>query len=47
LRKETDRAYWFGVVLCVMAGLLTGMALGYKLGADTVIVVPLEQGIKT
>lgn len=46
LKTVSDRAYWLGVALGVLVGLGLGIATGYELGSDTVLVVPLEQGLE-
>lgn len=46
LKKTSDRAYWVGIALGVLMGLALGIAIGYQLGSDTVLVIPLEQGVE-
>jgi hypothetical protein len=44
IKKETGRYYWLGAIAGMIMGVIFGIGIGYKLGSDHVIVVPLEQG---
>ncbi len=47
LKAGTARAYWIGAALGLLFGIIAGLAIGYSLGSDHVLVIPLDQGIET
>ena len=51
LAQAARRYYRMGLVMGLITGILFGLGIGfmigYHLGSDSVIVVPLDQGIKT
>jgi F0F1-type ATP synthase assembly protein I len=50
-QQSTRRYYRMGMVMGLITGILFGLGIGfmigYHLGSGNVIVIPLDQGIKT
>lgn len=45
LKRTSRESFWLGVVFGAALALGLGIAIGYDMGSDTVIVVPLEPGV--
>jgi hypothetical protein len=50
IKKHMSQVYgqgfWFGAALGLVFWIILGMVIGYDLGGDTTIVIPLSEGIK-
>ena len=46
LKKASRGAYWLSIALGVLLGLALGVIIGYQMGTDTVLIVPLDSGVK-
>lgn len=47
MKDAGRRYYWVGVAVGLLAGAILGGLIGYSLGSDQVVVIPLERGIDT